>query len=156
MAQIKLDTNYAIRLSLNSIDEYKKYLEEKQKEMLQKTKNVVQEVSKIGLEGNHKSTELLPVKYDGSVVSGGIKTTDPVDTYREYGTGIVGSNNPHPDIMTGWKYDVNEHGEKGWIYPKGDGTYGWTKGLPAEKKFYEAMERMEAALPKIVKEEFSK
>lgn len=156
MTQIKLDTNYAIRLSLNSIDEYKKYLEEKQKEILQKTKNVVQEVSKIGLEGNHKSTELLPVKYDGSVVSGGIKTTDPIDTYREYGTGIVGSNNPHPDIMTGWKYDVNEHGEKGWIYPKSDGTYGWTKGLPAEKKFYEAMERMEEALPKIAKEEFSK
>lgn len=156
MAQIKLDTNYVIRLSLNNIDEYKKYLEEKQKEILQNAKNVIQEVSKIGLEGNHKSTELLPIIYDGSVVSGGIKTTDPIDTYREYGTGVVGSNNPHPDIMNGWKYDVNEHGEKGWIYPKSDGTYGWTKGLSAEKKFYEAMRKMEKALPKIAKEEFNK
>ena len=58
--------------------------------------------------------------------------------------------------MNGWKYDVNEHGEKGWKYPKGDGTYGWTRGIPASKKFYNAMKRMEQAFPFIAQDELSK
>lgn len=33
--------------------------------------------------------------------------------FVEFGTGIVGSENPHPDTsIIGWKYDVNNHGEK--------------------------------------------
>lgn len=35
--------------------------------------------------------------------------------YFEYGTGIVGSQNPHPDPVN-WVYDINDHGDKGWIY----------------------------------------
>ena len=50
-------------------------------------------------------------------------------------------------------YDVNQHGEKGWYYPKGDGTYGWTKGLPASKKFWQALQKVEEAFPKIAREE---
>ena len=79
------------------------------------------------------------------------------DTYKEFGTGIVGSRNPHvSEILAqiGWKYDVNEHGEKGWVYPKGDGTYGWTKGISAQKKFYNAMKNMEDSFKTIAIEEF--
>ena len=103
-------------------------------------------VSEVGLEDNYKSTEILPVKNNGNTITGGIKTTDEKDTYKEFGTGIVGSQNPHVSeflAKSGWKYDVNEHGEKGWIYPKEDGTFGWTKGIPAEKRFYNAMKNME-------------
>lgn len=35
--------------------------------------------------------------------------------YFEYGTGIVGSQNPHPKTA-GWIYDINDHGDSGWIY----------------------------------------
>lgn len=159
MANMKLNTKHTIRLSLNSIEEYQELLKEKKKQLPQIAENIVQKVSEIGLENNYKSAELLPVKNEGNVVTGGIKTTDEKDTYKEFGTGIVGSNNPNVAeylAEVGWKYDVNEHGEKGWVYPKGDGTYGWTKGLPAEKKFYEAIRRMEESLPEIAKEEFNK
>lgn len=38
--------------------------------------------------------------------------------YVEYGTGIVGSSDPHPDpTSVGWRYDINNHGEAGWWYP---------------------------------------
>lgn len=127
--------------------------------LVSKAKNIVKKTSNIGLENNYKSTELIPIKNEGNIVSGGIKTTDKKDTYREFGTGIVGSENPHVQeylAQVGWKYDVNEHGEKGWIYPREDGSFGWTKGLPAEKRFYEATKRMKEQLPKIAKEEFSK
>ena len=66
------------------------------------------------------------------------RSTDQIDTYREFGTGIVGSKNAHIDKVledAHWKYDVNGHGEKGWKYPKKDGTFGWTRGQPAQKKF---------------------
>lgn len=159
MPNMNLNTTHTIRLSINSIEEYKKLLTTRKKKLPQIAKNIVKEVSKIGLEDNYKSTEILPIEYDGNVVSGGIRTTEEKDTYKEFGTGIVGSNNPHMAeylAEVGWKYDVNEHGEKGWVYPKEDGTYAWTKGIPAQKKFYKAMRRMEKALPEIAKNEFSK
>lgn len=157
--QMNLNTKYTMRLSLASINEYKKILEEYKKKLPQVAENIVRRVSEVGLQDNHKSTELLPVKNEGSVVSGGIRTTDEIDTYREFGTGIVGSQNPHIAeylAEAGWIYDVNEHGEKGWKYPKGDGTYGWTKGIPASKKFYNAIRKMEDELLNIAKEELSK
>lgn len=64
---------------------------------------------------------------------------------------------PHvPDFLNqaGWKYDVNEHGEKGWIYPKGDGTFGWTKGVLPQKKFYRACSRVEERFEEVAKQEF--
>ncbi len=46
---------------------------------------------------------------------------DIANTYAmfvEYGTGIVGSENPHPNPkVKNWIYDVNAHGELGWWYP---------------------------------------
>lgn len=81
-------------------------------------------------------------KYDDNTGVGRVWTNDMVIIFNEMGTGIVGSNNPHPSPegpFKSWKYDVNEHGEKGWKYPKEDGTYGWTKGLPSRHMFYDAM-----------------
>lgn len=156
MANMKLNKTYTMNLSLESISEFEEMLKAKKKQLPQIAENIVKQVSEIGLEDNYESAELMPIKNSGSAVTGGIQTTDEIDTYREFGTGIVGSQNPHPDIMSGWIYDVNEHGEKGWVYPKGDGTYGWTKGMPAEKKFYEAIQRMEENLLEIAKIELNK
>lgn len=143
-------------LSLKDIDGYADFLRDKKKSISEIAESIVNKVSEVGLKDNYDSTIVTPISNDGSVVSGGIQTVDEIDTYREYGTGIVGSENPHPDISSGWIYDVNEHGEKGWIYPKGDGTFGWTKGQIAQKKFYEATRNMERALPIIAKEEMKK
>lgn len=41
--------------------------------------------------------------------------------YVEFGTGIVGSENPHPNPSR-WQYDVNQHGDEGWWY-KTDNPY---------------------------------
>lgn len=141
-------------MSPESVEEYINFLENRKKELPGIAERIVSRVADIGLEGNYESTVKIPVENDGAVISSGIKTTNQIDTYKEYGTGIVGSEHPHPDIMNGWIYDVNEHGEKGWVYPKGDGTYGWTKGIIPQEKFYLAMNKMEEALPSIAQEEF--
>ena len=159
MANMNLNTKFTMQMSLSSIEEFEDFLKTKKEQLPEVAENIVIQVSEEGLKDNHSSTELLPVVNTGDVVSGGIVTTDEVDTYKEFGTGIVGSENPHVAeflAKVGWRYDVNEHGEKGWIYPKKDGTFGWTKGIPADPKFYEAIKRMEELLPEIAQYELSK
>lgn len=157
MANMNINAKFNTRLSLKSIEEYQDFLKNYKEKLPKAVENIVTKVSKVGLQDNYKSTEVIPTKNEGNVITGGIKTTDTKDTYREFGTGIVGSQNPHiSDILSqiGWKYDVNEHGEKGWIYPKEDGTYGWTKGISAQKKFYNAMKNMEDSFKTIAIDEF--
>lgn len=37
--------------------------------------------------------------------------------YLEFGTGIIGERNRHPEASKyGWKYDINNHGDKGWTF----------------------------------------
>lgn len=157
--QMNINTKFKIKLSLDSIEEFTKMLEQEKKNLPQVAVNIVKRVSEVGKENNHESTELMQVGRVGDTITGGIRTTNKGETFAEFGTGIVGSNNPTANEMlaeSGWKYDVNEHGEKGWIFPVEDGTYRWTKGIPANKKFYNAMKRMEKEFPNIAKEEINK
>lgn len=63
--------------------------------------------------------------------------------FVEFGTGVVGSGKPHPDIsIAGWKYDVNGHGELGWWYPDKDGKMHWTKGMPSRPFMYNTAQRL--------------
>ena len=156
---MNINAKFHMKLSAESVREYQKFLKRYLDKLPEVAENIVNRVSEIGLEGNYQSTEKIPVKNNGNIVSGGIRTTNEADTYKEFGTGIVGSNNPHiSDILAkiGWKYDVNKHGEKGWIYPKADGSFGWTKGISAQKKFYNAIKNMEREFQNIAIEEFKK
>lgn len=87
--------------------------------------------------GIHDHVDAIHWDYDEATRTGKVWTNDYVLMFNEMGTGIVGLYNPHP-MLGNWKYDINEHGEKGWWYPKNDGTYGWTKGLPSRRMFYDA------------------
>lgn len=56
--------------------------------------------------------------------------------FVEFGTGIVGQENPHPN-PDGWEYDVNGHGEAGWIYiDKLENKKRWTAGMEARPYIY--------------------
>lgn len=160
MSQIDLNTKFKIPLSLEGIQEYQNYLLKfGKKELPKKVKRIVNRVTTEGLKNNYKSTKKDATKIVDWKVVGGIRTTEEKDTYKEFGTGIIGSQNPHISEFleqVGWQYDVNEHGEKGWKYPKDDGTYGWTKGIPAQKKFYNSIKDMEDSFARIASEEFSK
>ena len=106
---------------------------------------------------NH--TSQIQYEYDENTNTGKVWTNDIVIIFNEMGTGIVGSNNPHPNPegpFKSWKYDINEHGEKGWKYPKEDGTYGWTKGLPSRHMFYDAFSDIKDEIGNIVEIEIRK
>lgn len=84
-----------------------------------------------------ESLGIMPgdIIYDGAVFS--VYTNCPYAAYVEFGTGVIGENSPHPDTsIAGWKYDINDHGEAGWIYFK-DGKRHWTNGMPARPFMFE-------------------
>ena len=99
--------------------------------------------------------------------------------FVEYGTGIVGGSNRHPEIEGDWappaitngdktytEYDSYKHGAKGWWYPsdkgwyipkKSDGTmaYAWTKGYRARPFMYQTFKELERMSADIYNELFS-
>lgn len=77
----------------------------------------------------------------GDIVSNGatyyVYTDCDWASFVEFGTGVIGSQNPHPETgLANWKYDVNNHGESGWWYFN-DGEWHWTKGMPSRPFMYE-------------------
>lgn len=89
---------------------------------------------------NSMNLEQGDIIYDGASFC--IYTDCPWAKFVEFGTGIVGSKNPHPDTsIVGWKYDTNEHGEKGWYYFKDDKLH-WTKGMPSRPFMYETAKEL--------------
>lgn len=82
----------------------------------------------------------------GDIVSNGstyyIYTGCEWAKFVEFGTGITGSENPHPNPgLANWKYDTNSHGEKGWYYFK-NGEWHWTKGMPSRPFMYETAQEL--------------
>lgn len=145
-------------LSLESMDEWIKELENlENKQIPNVALRTVDRLTDEMMKNAYPDTEKIPTKMEGNKATGGMQNKKSKWAYKEYGTGIVGSQNPHVAEalqQAGWKYDVNEHGEKGWIYPIGNGEYRWTKGQPASKEFWNALLKAEELFPEIAREEF--
>ena len=85
----------------------------------------------------------------GNQIIGYVKTDNQKATYAENGTGIVGSRHPNTAIK-GWTYDMNKHGEAGWNYMGSDGKMHHTKGIPAQKIYYNASIQMRDKLKELI------
>lgn len=70
--------------------------------------------------------------------------------YLEYGTGIVGVWNPHPELPAGWVYDSNEHGYSGWVYWDNSGRKRWTMGLASGQFVLKTREELKRVSADIV------
>lgn len=84
--------------------------------------------------------------YDPDSRIGYVIAGAPHAFYVEYGTGIWGQLNPHPEAaQAGWEYDVNGHGAQGWYYDattdgdnvfSGQNKYRWTRGMVSRPYMY--------------------
>lgn len=157
-----------MELSKKSLEEAKKFLNKYQEAYSKGIDNAVKYATEMMYNkvleycyanGISNHTSQIQWQYDDNAKSGRVWTNDMVIIFNEMGTGIVGSNNPHPNPdgpFKSWKYDVNEHGEEGWLYPKEDGNYGWTKGLPSRHMFYSAFQDIKNEIGNIVDVEIRK
>lgn len=157
-----------MELSKKSLEEAKKFLNKYQEAYSKGIDNAIKYATEMMYNkvleycyanGISNHTSQIKWQYDDNTKTGRVWTNDMVIIFNEMGTGIVGSNNPHPNPdgpFKSWKYDVNEHGEKGWVYLKEDGTYGWTRGLPSRHMFYSAFQDIKSEIGNIVDIEIRK
>ena len=163
-----MKTKKTIQLSTQSLNQAKEYLNKFLEQYQKGVQNAVEKATEYAFEkvkqycydnGIDAHTSNINMEYDREKNVGRVYTNDMVLIFNEMGTGITGKNNPHKNpspAFKSWKYDVNEHGEKGWIYPKDDGTFGWTKGLPSRHMFYDAFEEILSEIGNIVDVELTK
>lgn len=70
----------------------------------------------------------------------------------EYGTGAIGASSSASSVApSDWKYDVNQHGEKGWFYKKNGNIY-WTKGFEGRLIYYKTAKSITQNAPKWINE----
>lgn len=92
--------------------------------------------------------------YSPSTGVGVIKTDKWYAVYVEFGTGIVGKRSPHPD-SDNWRYDINNHGDEGWIYfNERTGRWQWTKGFKSRPFMFNTARELEAKVVELAKEVF--
>lgn len=160
------------RLTPNNIDKLLKEYQTKAEIYPKIFKEIMEILTEEMLQDVYPDTEIIPITQIGTRTISGIINNQAKWTYHEFGTGVIGSKFPHVSEVlqrAGWKYDVNQHGEQGWWYPTNESDlnpykwtspegqlYGWTKGLVAERSFYEALEKAKERLPEVANEVFKK
>ena len=151
MRRIKftLDT---VDAAIRELKEYKKEFERKAAALLQR---LVEEGVRIAVEEAPSDFGDLKASISGSVEGGKgvIRVGEPYAVYVELGFGARGARSPHPEISV--QYDVNSHGEQGWVYyDKKRKEYRRSRGEPANPFLYRTARRLESRAAEIAKEVF--
>ena len=154
-----------IQLSEESIKAAIKELNKYKSELSKKTNLLVQKLVEAGVEiakqevltlGAFDSGELHD-SLDGLMYTDGARGIIFTDcghaAFVEFGSGIVGAGSPHPTMP--WAYDVNNHGEAGWVYfDEKQGLFRWTKGMPSRPYMYLTAQRLEERVAEIARDVF--
>lgn len=159
-----------IRFSLDrkDIDRAIKELKQFKNEFLKKCNQLVQELTDTGVDIAKVEVTQLDAVYTGELrnsIEGYFSPTTGVGiikagayyaVYVEFGTGVVGSQSPHPNPQ-GYTYDINAHGDEGWVYFNDDiGEFRWTKGFKSRPFMYNTARQLEKECKKIAQEVFGK
>ena len=158
-----------IGLSASGFEKAAREVEKYKKEVVKKTRLLAQRLAEKGVEIAKIKIMQYPAVDTGDLLesmqaqagdvieNGGewiVFTDCPHAAFVEFGTGVTGSMNPHPDTsLVGWRYDVNEHGDAGWFYFK-DGEWHWTKGMISRPFMYETGRDLKKLVSKTAKEVF--
>lgn len=159
-----------IRFSLDEKDIGRAIKELKQfkTEFLEKCNRLIEALTDRGVEVAKLEVQQLDAVYTGELMNsiegyysptynvGIIKAGAYYAAYVEFGTGVVGSQSPHPNPQD-WQYDVNGHGDEGWVYYDDDsGQFRWTRGFKSRPFMYNTARQLEKECKKIAVEVFGK
>lgn len=159
--KMKLDP-HSIENAITELQMYKEDVERRIRLLIERLTDRGAEIAraKVVEMGAYYTGELLQsigsylFSFGGAPV-GFIRVNAEYGIFVEFGTGIVGENSEHHPLDSfGWEYDVNEHGEVGWLFPADDGTYRRTRGQASRPFMYETALQLRDEFPTIVKEVF--
>lgn len=158
--KMKLTTR-SIEKAINEVKAYKRQLSEKAAALIKALVEAGVEIAKaqvreLGAVYTGELEESITGFFDPEAGIGIIRAGAPYAIYVEFGTGIVGKQNPHP-APEGWKYDINEHGERGWYYfNERDQKWHWTKGMASRPFMYNTLLELQRQVEDIAREVFGK
>lgn len=143
-------------------------LEQFKREFTEKCNLLIEALTDYGVEVARIQVAKLDAVYTGELMNsidgyysptynvGIIKAGAYYAAYVEFGTGVVGKGSPHPDPQ-GWQYDINQHGEEGWVYYDDySGKFRWTKGFKSRPFMYNTARDLERNCKRIAREVFGK
>jgi hypothetical protein len=155
-------------LDRKEIDRAIKELKQYKQEFIKKCNQLVQELTEYGVDVAKVEVTQLDAVYTGELRNsiegyfspstgvGIIRAGAYYAVYVEFGTGVVGSQSPHPN-PNGYQYDVNQHGDEGWVYYDDDsGEFRWTKGFKSRPFMYNTARQLEKDCKKIATEVFGR
>ena len=156
------------KLNTRDIDRAIKELNQFKAEFLEKCNRLIEVLTDRGAEIAKLEVAALDAVYTGELMNsiegyyssesnvGIIKAGAYYAAYVEFGTGVVGKGSPHPNPQ-GWQYDVNDHGDSGWVYyDDGSGQFRWTRGFKSRPFMYNTARQLERECRKIAEEVFGK
>ena len=145
-----------------------KELQQFKKEFLEKCNLLVEALTDYGVEVAKVQVAQLDAVYTGELMNsiegyysptynvGIIKAGAIYAAYVEFGTGVVGESSPHPNPQD-WQYDINSHGDEGWVYYDDySGKFRWTKGFKSRPFMYNTARQLEKDCKKIAQEVFGR
>lgn len=169
--QVNIFDPKSIDKAIKELNAYKKEVETKTRELAQRLTDLGADIvrMKIVEMGAYYSGDLLSGVegyYSPALNAGFIRVTSDHVAFVEFGTGIVGQQNPHTNgeylskaswgYATGSKIFTTKDGRVGWIYPTDDGGFRFTEGMESRPFMYETALELERQYMQIAKEVFAK
>lgn len=167
---VDLNKSNGIKNAIKELKQYKKQIETNTRLLVQKLTNEGANIAKIKIVnmGAYYSGALLSGVegyYSPSLNAGFVKVTSDHVAFVEFGTGVVGQNNPHRngeylskaawEYASGTKIFTTQDGRVGWIYPTKDGGFRFTEGMESRPFMYETALELESKFKQFAKEVFS-
>lgn len=87
---------------------------------------------------NHKIIDVPNgfILYNDLMNDGWVRYDFSIAEAVEYGVGIMGVGTGMTASENDYQYDVNSHGDKGWVYQDDNGKFVWTKGYEGRNVYY--------------------
>ena len=156
-------SKYKLRLNDQSIDQLLSDLKAYREKVKKAPESMVHKLTEQGVSFAKQNAAYMNIYDSGDLVNGidseykgkaeaVVASTAEHSAFCEFGTGVVGAGDSHPNPPPGWKYDSNNHGEDGWWYYNKDGERRWTKGMPARPYMYDTAKMMRKEIIPTAKE----
>ena len=166
---VDLNKDGGIKRAIKELKQYRKDIETKTSLLVQRLTDYGAEIARVKIVGMgaYYSGELLS-GVDGyfspSLNAGFVRVSSDHAAFVEFGTGVVGQNNPHRNgeylSKAAWQYAsgakifTTQDGRVGWIYPTDDGGFRFTEGMVSRPFMYETALELQSKCEQMAKEVF--
>jgi hypothetical protein len=167
--EINLNDSNSLRNAIVRLERYKKSVQKKTGLLVQKLTDYGAEIARVKIVnmGAYYSGELysgVGGYFSPSLNAGFVRVSSDHVAFVEFGTGVVGQNNPHKNgeylskaawnYASGAKIFTTQDGRVGWIYPTDDGEFRFTEGMESRPFMYETALELQREFPRMAKEVF--